>query len=150
MSNNDFLLLEETRANFFQIENWMSNLDTKAFGLSTINALLFSLFAYILILFQENIPLALYLPPVLLILSLIFLILCAWPQYWRRQSGKATIEHYESLEPETAARQLAANYSTWECELLKKYWNKFRFFKIGLILTMAAFVSEIIIFFFSY
>jgi hypothetical protein len=150
MSDIDSLLLEETRANFFQLENWMSNLDMKAFGLATINALLFSLFAYILILFKENIPLALYLPPSLLVLSLIFLILCTWPQSWRRQIGKATIEHYESLEAEKAARQLAANYSTWECELLKKYWNKFNFFKISLVLTILALVSEIIIFFFSY
>jgi len=40
------LILDETRQNFFQLENLMSNLDMKAFGIIAVNTILFSFYTY--------------------------------------------------------------------------------------------------------
>jgi hypothetical protein len=150
MSDIYSIMLEESRQSFFQLENLMSYLDMKAFGLCAINALLFSIFAYLLSLFKAHIPLVMYIPSGLLVVSLIFLIFCTWPQDWNRQDGLATLNKYGTWDCERASRQLAKNYATSENELFIKYWEKFEHFRKGLILTIFAFVSGIFIFLLSY
>jgi hypothetical protein len=149
MDNVHSLLLEETRSNFYQLENLVLNLDMKAFGLAAIDALLFSMFVYLFSLFT-SIPLILYVPPLILVFSLIFLILCICPQDWYRQDASATLNKYETWEPERATRQLAKNYAVSADELSQKYWEKFRFFQNGLRLAILASISEILIFLVSY
>jgi hypothetical protein len=149
MDNTHSILLEETRSNFFQLESLSSSLDVKAFGLATIDALLFSMFTYIFTLFKA-IPLILYTPSLLLTISLIFSISCVCPQNWYRQSGSATLNKYETWESEDVARQLAKNYTASESELFEKYMEKFGFFQKGLKLSILAFALEIVIFLISY
>lgn len=149
MDNTHSILLEEIRSNFFQLESLSSSLDVKAFGLATIDALLFSMFTYIFTLFKP-IPLILYVPCLMLIISLIFLIFCICPQNWCRQNGSATLDKYETWDSEDVARQLAKNYAASESELFEKYMEKFGFFQKGLKLTILAFVLEIIVFLVSY
>ena len=149
MNNVHSLLLEEARSNFFQLESLTSNLDMKAFGLIAVDALLFSIFVYLFSLFT-NIPLILYVPSLILIVSLVFLILCICPQNWKIQNASATLNKYETWESERATRQLAKNYAASADEISEKYWEKFGFFQIGLKLSILAFISEILVFLILY
>jgi hypothetical protein len=119
MDNTHSILLEEIRSNFFQLESLSSSLDVKAFGLATIDALLFSMFTYIFTLFKP-VPVILYFPSLILIISLIFLISSICPQNWYRQSGSATLNKYETWKSEDVTRQLAKNYTASESELFEK------------------------------
>lgn len=145
MSDIYSLMVEESRQNFFQVENLFSAIDTKAFGVVTIDAILFPIFAYILSLKQHP-TLLLYVPSFILLVSLIFLILCIWPYEWRRQISLATINKYGNIPYEKAASQLAINYANWEDQLTAKYWDKYWCFKRGLIITVSALISEIFIY----
>lgn len=48
------LMVDDARQSFFQLENLMSSLDTKAFGVVAIGAVLISIYTYILNNFPEN------------------------------------------------------------------------------------------------
>jgi len=48
------LMVEEARESFYQRENFVRALDTKSFGVVSINAMLFAIFSYIITLFKMN------------------------------------------------------------------------------------------------
>lgn len=141
------LMADDARQSFFQLENLMSALDTKAFGVVAIGAVLFSIYAYVI----NNIFkfYSLYLPYSILILSLVFMGGCIFPRNWKRGSSLKTIKEYGNLDFEDAANKVAMNYARWEDKLYKTYRKKFVLFKIGLSFMGLSVLSEIIILVFS-
>lgn len=137
------LMVDETRSNFFQLENLVSNLDAKAFGIIAINTILFTFFALVLDKFDNSL---FWVPLSLIVVSLAILIICIWPRTWDRQSNSATVNKYGTWKFEKASSQLAINYTTWEKLLYKTYKKKIIHLRSGLILTTSAFVIGVIIF----
>jgi hypothetical protein len=137
------LMVDEAMQSFFQRENFVRSLDTKSFGVVSINAILFAIFLYVKTIIQTEF---LCVPYGLLIASLILIAMCIWPHEWDRQDSKITIEKYGGWEFKCAATQLAINYATWDYDLKEIYSKKMFYFEFGLILSTAAFISEIFIF----
>jgi hypothetical protein len=146
MSDIYSIMLEESRQSFFKLENLMSFLDMKAFGIVAINAITLSFFVDLLNNFEVSIYY--YVPLLLFIVSLGFVIFCVWTRTWHRQSGSKTIENYGKLEAEDAASQLAINYASCEEELREIYSEKMMFFNIGLVLMMLGFIFNLFSFFY--
>ncbi len=137
------LMLNDARQSFFQLENLMSSLDTKAFGVVAIGAVLFSIYTYILNnLFKND---NLYLPYSILALSLIVMVCCIFPRGWKRGSSLANIKESEDLGYEDAANTMAMNYAKWEDKLYKTYKKKLVLFEIGLGFMGVSVLLEIII-----
>lgn len=131
------LMLDETRQNFFQLENLMSNLDMKAFGIIAVNAIMFS--------WDKFQSFWFFIPLCFLIISSALLIICVWPRIWDRQSSEATIKEYGTLTPEKASSQLTVNYATWESYLTEIYEKKIKHLRNGLIVTTLAFILGVFI-----
>ena len=137
------LMAEEARQSFFQLENITAALDSKAFGVVTADALLFSVFVYI----STPASIALfYVPIVLVVLSFISLLVSAWPRHFHRQFSDDTIKNYGTWEPNRALAQIAANYAELELNQYKIYKNKLNWFFTGLVLMVLAMACEVAIF----
>lgn len=148
MGNIYDLMVNDARQSFFQLENLMSSLDTKAFGVVAIGAVIFSIYTYIINnLFKYNI---IYLPYLVLILSLLVMICCIFPRNWKRGSSLKNIKEHGDLEFEDAANIMAMNYAKWEDKLYKTYKSKVALFEVGLgLMGISIFFEIIIIFGFS-
>jgi len=143
MSDIYDLMAEEARQSYFQLENVTSALDSKAFGVVTADALLFSVFAFI------NSPLSnvlFYIPIVLIIISFISLLIGVWPRHFQRQFCDDTIRNYGTWDSKKALAQIAANYADLESRQFRVYKKKFRWVYAGLILMVMAMFCEIVIF----
>jgi len=139
------LMVNDARQSFFQLENLMSSLDTKAFGVVAIGAVIFSIYTYILNnLFKSDI---LYLPYLVLILSLLVMVCCIFPRNWKRGSSLKNIKEHGNMEFEDAADTMAMNYAKWEDKLYEIYKSKVALFEIGLGLMGVSILLEIIIIF---
>ena len=136
------LMVNDARQSFFQLENLVSCLDSKAFGVVTLDSVLLSIFAYIIVLYKSHI---LYIPYSILILSVLFMSFCIRPRKWKRGRSLITIKKYGNLEFEAAANTMAMNYARWEDKLYIMYNKKLRFFKIGLDFLGLSVLLEIII-----
>lgn len=139
MSDIYDLMAEEARESFFQFENITASLDSKAFGVITADALLFSVFTYIHSVFSNTV---FYVASTLIIISFILLLVSVWPRKFHRQFSSDTIKNYGTLDRKEALAHLAANYADLEGDQYKIYKNKLKWFLSGLILMVAAMVSE--------
>jgi hypothetical protein len=140
-------MLEETRLSFFQLEQSVSNLDSKAFGLAAFDGILFTIVVYISSLnsiFVLIDTLFWYVPLSLFTLSLIFIIPCIRPRYHRGQNLYKTIKAYGTIETVDAAGQLAINYATLFEELLKIHKKKMGAIVLGLWFMIIGLLSMLI------
>jgi len=137
------LLLEDMRQSFYAVENKISNLDSKAFGLATINSVFISFFTYLLTIGVNVFGVV---SIILLIGSLTVLLYSIWPREWLRPDGKATIKKYWESPPSKTADQLVVNYAGYEQRASSAYDEKMRWFKISLKATCVAVVLQIISF----
>lgn len=137
------LMVNDARQSFFQLENLMSSLDTKAFGVVAIGAVLFSIYTYIL----NNFPVneILYMPYSILVLSLLFMGCCIFPRGWKRGSSLKNIKENGNLEYEDAANTMAMNYARWEDILYETYKSKLALFEIGLSFMGLSILLEVVI-----
>lgn len=143
MGNIHDLMVNDARQSFFQLENLMSSLDAKAFGVVAIGAVLFSIYTYILSnLFKYDM---LYLPYLTLILSLLIMVCCIFPRSWVRGSSLENIKEHGDLDFQDAANTMAMNYAKWEDILYKIYKRKMALFEIGLGLMGASILFEVCI-----
>ena len=142
MSDIYDLMAEEARQSFFQFENVTFALDSKAFGVVTADALLFSVFSFI----SPFSNWLFYIPVALLIISCFLLIGCVYPRHFHRQFSEDTINNYGTMDSKMALSHIAANYAHLERSQYKIYKNKLNWFLTGLILMVAAMVCEMIIF----
>jgi hypothetical protein len=136
-------MAEEARQSFFQLKNMTAMLDSKALGVVTADAFVFSVFASI------SSPLSnklFYVPLVLIIISFFSLLASVWPRHSLRQFSEDTIKNYGTLDSKTALAKIAANYADLELKQYKIYKNKFNWFLAGLILMVLAMASEMVIF----
>jgi hypothetical protein len=139
------LMVSDARQSFFQLENLMSSLDTKAFGVVAIGAVIFSIYTYIInSILKDDI---LYLPYLTLVLSLLVMICCIFPRNWKRGSSLKNIQEHGNMVFEDAANTMAMNYSKWEDKLYKTYKSKVALFEIGLGLMGISILFEIVIIF---
>jgi hypothetical protein len=135
------LMVNDARQSFFQLENLMSSLDAKAFGVVAIGAVLFSVYTYILTnLFKFNM---LYLPYLVLILSLLVMFCCIFPRSWDRGSCLKNIKEHGNLNFEDAANTMAMNYARWEDLLYQTYKRKMALFEVGLGLMSVSILFEV-------
>ena len=142
MGNIHDLMVNDARQSFFQLENLMSSLDAKAFGVVAIGAVLFSIYTYILSnLFNYDM---LYLPYLTLILSLLIMVCCIFPRSWDRGSSLKNINEHGDLDFEDAANTMAMNYAKWEDILYGIYKRKLALFEIGLGLMGASILFEVL------
>jgi hypothetical protein len=142
MGNIHDLMVNDARQSFFQLENLMSSLDAKAFGVVAIGAVLFSIYTYILSnLFNYDM---LYLPYLTLILSLLIMVCCIFPRSWDRGSSLKNIKEHGDLDFEDAANTMAMNYAKWEDILYGIYKRKLALFEIGLGLMGASILFEVL------
>ena len=137
------LMVNDARQSFFQLENLMSSLDTKAFGVVAIGAVLFSIYTYILNKFPNHDNL--YLPYSILIISLLFMGCCIFPRGWERGSSLKNIKENGTLEYEEAANIMSMNYARWEDKLYETYKKKQILFEIGLGFMGLSILVEIVI-----
>ncbi len=145
MSSIHELMLEEARQSFFQLEQSLSNLDSKAFGLAAFDSILFTVYISSLNSVSVSIDTFFwYVPLSLFILSLFFIIPCIWPRYHRGQDPYKTIKEYGIMETEDAAGQLAINYTTLYEELLKIHKDKVRAIVFGLRFMIAGLLSMLV------
>lgn len=49
------LMVDDARQSFFQLENLVSSLDAKAFGVVTLSSVLLSIFACVIVLYKSHI-----------------------------------------------------------------------------------------------
>jgi len=140
------LLVEETRQSFFQLENLTTALDNKAYGMIAFNTILVTIFGYI-IANHFNHFLA-YIAPTLLMGSLALLLFCIYLRGWERPESEKTIELFKKengLDFKTIARQIAANYVSYERYLYKRYLDKSKYLIWSFYLTIVAIIAEFFI-----
>jgi len=144
MSDIYDVMAEETRQSYFQLESLTTSLDSKVFGVITADALLFSVFTYII---NESFSNKLfYIAPALISVSFILLLVSVWPRRHLMHNSKDVIKKYGKLDPREALSQLAANYADLEKELSKTYDKKYRWFFAGLVLTILSMAIELMVF----
>jgi hypothetical protein len=141
MSSIDELMVEEARQSFFQVENITAFLDYKAYGIITVDAILFTIFTYF---FSPLSHWYCVLGPILLLASLIFELKCIWIRDFDRYTSDSTIRTYGTLKIEDAAAHIAADYADLELDSLDIYREKIVDLKYGLKSTILAIVIEAI------
>ena len=135
-------MAEEARQSYFHLENMITSLDSKAFGVITADTLLFSVFTYNICEPNAN----LYISPVLIIVSFVLLLGSIWPRAYHIQTSDEVIKKYGTMESKSALSQLAANYADLELRLSEIYNNKFRWFLVGLIVLAISMVIELVVY----
>jgi hypothetical protein len=140
MGNIHDLMVNDARQSFFQLENLVSSLDAKAFGVVAIGSVWLSIFTYILTIFKFY---SLYIPYLILMIAILSIIGCIFPRKWKRGSSLLNIKEHGNIDFEDAANAMAMNYAKWEDILDKKYNEKFKFFEIGLGLMAISIILEI-------
>ncbi len=141
MSSTDELMAEEARQSFFQLENITAYLDSKANGIIALNAFFFTIFTYF---FSPISHWYCSVGPILLIASLIFGLKSVWIRDSERYISDSAIKNYGTLEVSKAAAQIAADYADLELDALDLYREKLIYLKIGLKLTIAAMIVEVV------
>lgn len=136
------LMAEESRQSFFQLENVTAALDSKAFGVMTADAFLFSVFSFI----SPFSNWLFYIPVALIIISCFLLIACVWPRRFNRQFSEDTINNYGTMDSKKALAHIAANYADLERSQYTVYKNKIAWFLPGLILMVVAMACEMVFF----
>jgi|WetSurMetagenome_2_1015567.scaffolds.fasta_scaffold26923_3 hypothetical protein len=136
------VMAEESRQSYFHLENMIMSLDSKAFGVITADALLFSVFTYVI----DKSNTLFYIAPALIIVSFVLLLASVWRRAYQIQTGDEVIKKYGRLESKLALSQLAANYADLESKLSKIYNKKFGWFLAGLILMVISMAMELIVF----
>lgn len=141
MSSTDELMAEEARQSFFQLENITAYLDSKANGIIALNAIFFTIFTYF---FSPILHWYCSVGPILLIVSLIFGLKSVWIRDSERYISDSAIKNYGTLEVGKAAARIAADYADLELDALDLYREKLIYLKIGLKLTIAAMIIEVV------
>lgn len=136
------LMVNESRESLFQLESITTSLDNKAYGLIAFYTLLFSIFAYSNEIFHNN---YIYIPLVLIVISLLSLLIAITPRTSHRTTGEIMIHKYGNLSFDDAAGQLAFNYASLEKELTDIYNIKIKYVTISLIYATIAIIAGTII-----
>jgi hypothetical protein len=142
--NMHSLMVEDTRLNFFQLENWMTSLDLKSSIMIAVDAILVSTLEPITH-FSQQIPILQLLIITPLFLSVIMALFCLWPRSWPRPVGMSTINDYSDKRFDYAASKLARNYAEGEKKLKVIYEDKFEYFQISIVLTMISLGTSFIL-----
>lgn len=137
MGNTYLLVLEEARQNFFQLENWLPSLDTKASIMIAIDAIILTSLSLIPTFNKQNQFIQFFLIS-LPVLSIAFSVLCLYPRKWDRPSGEKIVSKYLDLELDPVVVELAKTYAKWEAGLWNIYNEKLFCFKIGLRLVVVS------------
>ena len=142
MEETHIRLADEAQQAFYQRENLVMSVDVKAFGVIAIDAVLSTIFLYLLTEFKST---WLAIPYVFLVFSLIFLAKCVWPVKWNRPSIPLMLNEYWDLDYKEVIEILSANYIQLDGLLKKIYEYKFKNFYIGIKLVIVALILEIMI-----
>jgi hypothetical protein len=145
MSDKHDLLVEETRQAFFQLENLVTSIDNKAFGMIALDTILLSIFAYVFTLFPTCSGILLYVSPMLIMLSLLLVLICIKPRKWYSPDNEKTIKLFENKPANEIARILAANYTSYDIVLTKIYNKKIEYLKYGVWITIISIVVELFV-----
>jgi hypothetical protein len=137
--NIESLMLEETRQAFHQRQTLLMSVDLKAFGIIAINAVLISVFSYVLSAVKSD---YLVIPFAFIIASVAFLTKCVWPIEWWGMEAATIVRDFGELEYREAIGSLAASYVQLDEMLKNKYKNKYDDFYVGARLAGAALISE--------
>jgi len=142
MGNIFELMVNESRESLFQLECIANSLDNKAYGLIAFNTILLSIFAYFVDAYHNDF---MYIPTILIIISLLALLVCIIPRTSHRMTGEIIINRYGEKEFNDAAGCLAFNYASLEKELTDIYNKKMNCATFSLIFTIIGIISGALI-----
>jgi len=135
-------MVDEARESLFQLEYIATSLDSKAYGIIAINTILLSVFAFSFEIYHSKL---IFVPSFIIIASLISVLVCIVPRSSHRMTGEKIINLYGEMNIDNAAGQLAFNYASLEKELNVIYEEKYKYFRWGLLSTIASVIVGFVI-----